>query len=1836
MHKKTFLLASLLLFYRFAFLLAGEIDLGHHTDQSVELTEGIPSNIINNTVSVISGEYIDSCVDITLQGPRPLVYARTYSSFIEDGTFFRSWNDNQRSFVDSYDAEHEKKKVHALTLKQAHGSNFTYKRSRSKEKDPYELILPKGLTNGSTSLSAKTHIRNTKMEYDKKKKEIYMRSGDGNVKTYVRNKSADKEKKNISEYLLESDKNTRDQIVYYKKNAIEGMLTGSVETKGKNSGKVYSELTFKKNSDFKNHPSILLSTTDGRTITYKFKRHNKVVETPAKPGKDINGFENQPGEELIRGYYLDEVIKSHGPTEKYEYAKKESDDLLHITCKSLPKNRFLKTSYYERGENEVGGQIGKLSLHKYDYRIDRVKKQKAPTGIDETPITIYRFDYHAELKNGHDLKNAKVLEGSTDVYDAHDHKSIYEYNKRHRLKRILRFTGNTNNNYSNYSFERFFWGREGTFNEGNLTTKYLVDWKNFQIHHGYHFFYDDAGNTKLKILFGKLTGNPAPALILDTNNLPLENGYEREETYYTYSDDNLNLLLSEKQSNGKNTIYQYKKGTDLIQSKFVEYDDKIQLREFYYYDVDHVLIKKISDNGQGLDEGDGTDVSRKFITYYHPQDKIPYGLYGSIEEKYYDFNTGEEVLLKRMENEFSIQGQLLTQKTYDALGHFAFETSYGYDEQGNLIKEVNPLKETITRKYDENNNLTRQKGPFPGYSVKNFYDFSNRLVKKQETHSDNNCFVTTYKYDYLNQLVSSRNPFGNETFYTYDDVGHLISVKNPGILTASGKFECPTINKEYDIAGQVTSIQDALGRKTFYENNIRGKPLIITYPDGTQEKFFYRLDGQLTQKINREGIKIVYTLDPVGRPLKEEMFGSDGHLEKFIQRTYDAFSLISEEYSDGMTINYSYDFAGRLKQLHHNKILTKELFYDPLGRESRTHDWYDFLHYKVTLKKYDLLNRITEERTETQEGQLLELRAFEYDCLGNKTMVRVGDQTTYASYNSYKQPTKIVDALGNETNIFYNTAFLNEHGQYVLEKITTDPLGNQTFELYDALSRLIRTTRKNAVNKILSDQKIFYDLCGNCIRIEDAVIYADAVEKTVTALYDYDLCDRKTLFVEALGTPEQKQISYKYNQKGQKEALIKSDGVQLIYAYDPIGRLKRFTSSDDSIHYIYEYDQKDHLTRIEDIKNNAINTRTYNLFGQLTEEIFGNGLKVAFTCDLFDRNTLVTLPDQTQIEYIYDPLHLKEIHRVVNRQRLYSQYNVDYNSAGIIERELRPGEVGGQSYQYDALNRCKALHAHSLVQHIPSDGFDPVGNLRKYSTNDKASHFEYDDLYQMVSEKGEAHHRYAYDSLCNRRLKDEAAHDVNHLNQVLKAGTDQYGYDRNGNLCKAVTSKGEVLYSYDALDRLISVEKNGIKTTYTYDSFNRRLSKKTENNATIYYLYQDIEEIGSWENHQIKELKILNKDHRKSVAIELNGIPYVPIQDLFGHVVKLLDLEGNLFESYRYSSFGEVEIFDEYDQVKNTSLNPWLYSNRRLDAESGLFVFSLRYYDPQLGRWISPDPAGAEDGPNLYAHVHNNPLKYFDLLGLMASEHDYSIASDMNAATLSGISFIGTIYNLVSSLFTNPDPGDASGIYSINSMLNPETGKRFNYPSNNQRIIITGTGIYTTYDSFNKNLMYISELINYNVRGVFNQTEGLLWDCHKYKLSHHYGYLSEGMDYWMRQLSYCHEHFPDAEILALPHSRSCTELRNALIELPEIRNKVSILAIAPGSYFEKNLCKKVIHLVCKGDVVPMLDINRHLHRDSTIFLECSDYFPKNHYLDHPVYAPYIKGYSQGFLENGHL
>ena len=1795
---------------------------------TVELTDGLPNNIVNNSVSVISGEYVDSAVDFVVQAPMPIVYSRAYSSLNRTGSLYSGWNHSMARGIKTYKSEFHGQDVWALTMKEPHGSTYSFvhpmKRKNDKVKTaPFNLIFPRGFSNLTSPEAGRRHIKNTRIFYNPHSKEVKMTSGAGEKFSF-----AHTERKGSHYFFrLKKHKDLKGREIDYPGDGV--YISKNSKTKKK-----YAQLNYVHNEKFSKHPYFSIESSDGRSAKYSFLQHEQkqTYKTPENTHTSYSYL-----------YFLEEVRGSHAPTVNYRHVFSQRMFTYLISEKSFPDHHFLRNEYYEKGKNRLEGPIGTVKIEEdKDHLVGRVRCQQAPVGSGKDPITTQRYAYKLNFIH-HPNGVKEPTSGSTDVYDAYWHKSQYDYDDEHHLTFSRKFLGGDHSGcqYQPYSFEYYSWGGKGTTWDGNLVYKCLVDAKTNQVHSGNRYHYDDPGRLVSTCLFGKLTGRPAPDIWFAGDRMA-DGAYENDTTCYSYSGDGLNLVTAQWGSDGIHYSFNYHPGSDLLYTKFASWEGQIRLREFYLYDEDGVLVKKITDDGCTTGENDLTGVTERHIIYSKPRQKAPFGLPEQVDEVYLDLATGEERLLKRQRLHYDRIGHLVSQENYDANGQHAFTLTYEYNKHGKVTKEIDALGQVIIKEYDANDNMTKKEGPHPGYRTEYQYDFMSRPVTQKEFHKDGRLHLVSHKYDYLNQRTSTHVAWGEQhssldTHFSYDDLGRMTAIHHPEVLDEQGKVVKPVEYVEYDIAGFVVKSTDALGRITTYENNARGKPLATTFPDGSQERFIYRLDGKLEQKITRDGTRVDYQLDPLGRVTLESAYGADGQLIKSIQRSYNALHLLTEVDAEGTVFRFTYDGAGRPFQTYKNELLVKELSYDSFGRIGVEKEWYTSHHYRLTTKRYDNLDRLIEQKVFSDEQQLLRLEAYEYDVGGNKTLVRMGEQVTRTLFNSQGNPIQIIDSLGNSSQIDYNYHFRNALGQEVLQTSTTDAQGNQTIDTYDAANHLVQVTRQNAMGMLLSRQHIFYNVCGKKVRVVDDVVSEGKVIKSIATRFAYTPKDELSSLIEAEGTPEQKTTYFHYNQLGQKVAKVKPDGVLLLYTYDALGRLKNLSSSDRSIDYTYEYNGNDLVTCITDAVNHQKTLRSYNSLGQLGQETLGNGLTLSYSLDLLNRATQVVLPDKSTIEYEYDAANLLAIRRRQGDQLLYAHTNQAFNLIGKTTQATLAGNAGSISYEYDGLYRLTHIQSNSFNQQVPPGGYNAIGNLLSFSTNGVVSDCTYNDLSQLTSEKGAVSHQYVSDSLSNRLERDGVIYTLNHLNQVIQRGEDYFEYDINGNLTKKIIGDQVTVYTYDALDRLTQVSVNGQNLVYTYDSFHRRLSKQTEGQPATLFFYQGEEEIGTWDEGAITQLKV-NATLRRCVAIELNSTAYVPLQDLFGNIVQLLDLAGNLVESYRYSAFGEVEILnsDATQPLRaKAPLSPWGCSNKRLDSETGLVAYGLRYYLPDLGRWLTPDPAGFEDGSNLYAYVHNNPLRYYDLQGLFGMDTVQNIGGYIANGFRSVCGFLEGCHSLAQVLLGGGSPG-MGGVYQFSSLnglvpINPNEvfrEGRVGYPC----------GICTNSTTMAENLDHLSELAGEEIYGFFDPTKGALRDAVEYLARLIIpGYSNQAKERIKESIMKDYNSNPDKDVLKIAHSRGCLDLRNALRELPpEVRERVCVIAVAPGAYIDDHLCKQVRHLVSPYDLVPRIDFLGRMRCQNTIVTLKPQSIVTDHCLTSSVYNEDISKLSYNFHTKGEL
>ena len=123
---------------------------------------------------------------------------------------------------------------------------------------------------------------------------------------------------------------------------------------------------------------------------------------------------------------------------------------------------------------------------------------------------------------------------------------------------------------------------------------------------------------------------------------------------------------------------------------------------------------------------------------------------------------------------------------------------------------------------------------------------------------------------------------------------------------------------------------------------------------------------------------------------------------------------------------------------------------------------------------------------------------------------------------------------------------------------------------------------------------------------------------------------------------------------------------------------------------------------------------------------------------------------------------------------------------------------------------------------------------------------------------------------------------------------------------------------------------------------------------------------------------------------------YLYIRNIQCDITSIIDTEGNIICTYAYDGYGNHIVLDENGK-EDTSLtsighlNPFRYREYYFDEESGLYYLNSRYYDPETGRFISPniltildETKGQINGLNLYMYCRDNPIMYTDDSGYLA------------------------------------------------------------------------------------------------------------------------------------------------------------------------------------------------------------------------------------------------------------
>jgi len=191
-------------------------------------------------------------------------------------------------------------------------------------------------------------------------------------------------------------------------------------------------------------------------------------------------------------------------------------------------------------------------------------------------------------------------------------------------------------------------------------------------------------------------------------------------------------------------------------------------------------------------------------------------------------------------------------------------------------------------------------------------------------------------------------------------------------------------------------------------------------------------------------------------------------------------------------------------------------------------------------------------------------------------------------------------------------------------------------------------------------------------------------------------------------------------------------------------------------------------------------------------------------------------------------------------------------------------------------------------------------------------------------------------------------------------------------------------YTYDRENRLIEAELPDSTTIeYEYGPNGDRF-KRYDGTDTIYYVYDGEDVLMELDGSGTVEARYTHVSGGFSVDYPLmmrrGGENYFYMKDKLGSVVGLLDDEENVEVAYEYDAWGTIVA------EVGSLWNPYRFTAREWDPDTGLYYYRARTYKPETGRFMQIDHMGMVDGTDMFVYVGNDPVNGVDPFGLLTEQ----------------------------------------------------------------------------------------------------------------------------------------------------------------------------------------------------------------------------------------------------------
>lgn len=926
-------------------------------------------------------------------------------------------------------------------------------------------------------------------------------------------------------------------------------------------------------------------------------------------------------------------------------------------------------------------------------------------------------------------------------------------------------------------------------------------------------------------------------------------------------------------------------------------------------------------------------------------------------------------------------------------------TTYSYDAAGRLTAVTDPagLRTVLTYSGDRLAAVTDPSGRTTSFE----HDAAGNLIRITDADGS----VRSFSYDGRHRLTNQRSKRGFDTTYSYNFAGQndrvvrpdgsvrTLTPKTSAGLFAAGTAGAPVVRPAAAVAryvdgrgnavvhdtdrfGASVRTVDAGGRVTTAVRDQHGNPMRIVNSNGSTQEFTYDGRGNiLTLRQTGSGgtgtqeIRLTYepsrnrvteVRDPAGNVLtiKYDAAGNPARITDPLGgvtvNTYNARGqVVTSTDPNGRTTRYTYDALGNTQTVTNARGVVTRFTRDTLGRVVTLTEAVGLPEERTRTYVYDTVNR-TVQATDP-DGNIVR---YTYDASGNPVEVTTPTgQVVRTEFDILNRPVRVVDPVRGTTQFSYDA-----NGN-VTEVI--DARGARTLMEYDEKNRPVRT-----VDALGGEQRFSYDPRGNLLA------YRNALGQSWS--FAYDALDRLIRQTDPLGNFS----TFTYDQRNFLSTATDAKGQIATSVYDALGRLIELRTTDNTIRRTF--DAAGNLTAIQDNDSRLLMTpdelnrparievvdvgvqpgvtlsSTYDALGNRTRLTDSFGGTTSYGYDVSGRMTRLTTPAGGALDLAYDAS--SRLTNVALPNGLSTDY--DYDAAGRLSglhyRQTGGGTLASFGYFYDVLGKLISIAEGSKVRNF---SYDSLERLTSGGTSGLPETYQYDEVGNRVQSFLSSAYRY---DTANRLLEDD---------QFL------YAYDALGNLI-ARTGKAtgqRTGYQYDTLNQLVRIDRpDGTTVTYRYDALGRRIEKNVDG-AITRYVYDGSAILLEFDSANTLAARYSHGPGiDRPLAMERGGQSYFYLSDHQGSVRYLTDAAGAQVNRYEYDSFGRLLVRDE------NVANPYAFTGREYDPESSLYYFRARYYDPQVGRFLSEDPLGYSGGdPNFYGYVGNDPLNRTDPNGLL-------------------------------------------------------------------------------------------------------------------------------------------------------------------------------------------------------------------------------------------------------------